>query len=186
MTENLNTGIRIDGSNDQTDNTTLEKYCYNNSEDSCDLYGGLYQWDEMMQYTTQQGAQGICPPGWHLPTDDEIKVLEGAVDSQHGIGDPEWDGWDFRGLDIGYRIKSTSGWSYNGNGIDSHGFTLLPAGTRHSNGSFIHSTNHAYIWSSNEHVGNYSWGRLIYTFNESCRNSFNREYGFSVRCIRDY
>ncbi len=51
----------------------------------------LYQWEEMMQYTTQQGAQGICPPGWHLPTDEEWKVLEGAVDSQYGIGDPEWD-----------------------------------------------------------------------------------------------
>ena len=74
-----------------TDNGTMEKYCYNNEPDSCTKYGGLYQWDEMMQYTTQQGVQGICPPGWHLPTDEEWKVLEGAVDSQYGIGDPEWD-----------------------------------------------------------------------------------------------
>ena len=185
LKENLNVGTNIQGDQNMTDNGVIEKYCYNNVPLKCDVWGGLYQWNEMMQYTTQQGTQGICPPGWHLPTDDEIKVLEGAVDSQYGIGNPEWDGWDFRGLDIGYRIKSTTGWSHNGNGIDSHGYTLLPAGARFTNGSFIHSNNHAYIWSSNEHTDNYAWGRLIYTFNESDRNSFNREYGFSVRCLRD-
>ena len=81
----------IHGTMEQSNNGIIEKYCYNNEPDSCTKYGGLYQWNEMMQYTTQQGAQGICPPGWHLPTDEEWKVLEGAVDSQYGIGDPEWD-----------------------------------------------------------------------------------------------
>jgi hypothetical protein len=42
--------------------TTLHRLC---------LYGSLYQWSEMMQYTTQQGAQGICPPGWRLPVDED-------------------------------------------------------------------------------------------------------------------
>jgi len=175
----------IPGAQNMTDNGVIEKYCYNNLETKCNEWGGLYLWDEMMQYSDTAGIQGICPPDWHIPTDEEIKILEGAIDSQHGIGDPEWDGWDFRGLDIGYRIKSTNGWSYNGNGIDSHGYTVLPTGARFSNGSFIHSGNHAYIWSSNEHIGNFAWGRLIYTFNESCRSSYNQEYGFSVRCIRD-
>jgi len=69
-----------------------------------------------MQYTTQQGVRGICPPGWHLPTDEEWKVLEGAVDSQYGIGDPEWDNYYYRGFDAGTNLKSISGWYYEGNG----------------------------------------------------------------------
>ncbi|MCK5838660.1 MAG: hypothetical protein KAG99_02370, partial [Bacteroidales bacterium] len=70
MAENLNVGTRIDGVDEQTDNPTLEKYCYNDLESNCDIYGGLYQWNEMMQYVTTEGAQGICPSGWHIPTDE--------------------------------------------------------------------------------------------------------------------
>ncbi len=86
---NLNVGTMIDVTIEQSNNGTIEKYCYNNEPDSCTRYGGLYQWQEMMQYTIQQGVQGICPPDWHLSTDEEWKVLEGAVDNQYGIGDPE-------------------------------------------------------------------------------------------------
>jgi len=59
MAENLNIGDRIDGINDQLDNATLEKYCYDDLETNCDTYGGLYLWDEMMEYTTTPGTQGI-------------------------------------------------------------------------------------------------------------------------------
>lgn len=71
LKENLNVGTMIQGDLNMTDNGIFEKYCYYNESDSCAKYGGLYQWDEMMQYTIQQGTQGICPPGWHLPTDVE-------------------------------------------------------------------------------------------------------------------
>jgi len=77
MAENLNVGARINGVNNQTDNSTIEKYCYNNIDANCDIYGGLYQWDEMMGYTSTQGVQGICPTtgGWHLPTDADYNLL---------------------------------------------------------------------------------------------------------------
>ena len=88
MAENLIIGTRINGVDDQINNADIEKYCYDDIEDSCDVYGGLYQWDEIMQYTTSPGVQGICPTGWHIPTDDEWKILEGTVDSQYGVGDP--------------------------------------------------------------------------------------------------
>ena len=52
MAENLNVGTRIDDPANQTNNSTLEKYCYDNLESNCDVYGGLYQWNEMMQYVT--------------------------------------------------------------------------------------------------------------------------------------
>ncbi len=68
MTENLNTGIMIDISSDQTNNDTLEKYCYENLEAWCQLYGALYQWDEFMQYSVAEGVRGICPEGWHVST----------------------------------------------------------------------------------------------------------------------
>ncbi len=43
---------------------------------NCDTYGGLYHWHEMMAYSSIEGTQGICPDGWHLPTDNEWKTLE--------------------------------------------------------------------------------------------------------------
>jgi len=185
LKENLNIGSMIQGTQAMTDNEVIEKYCYFNDVAYCDQYGGLYQYDEMMQYSDTPGIQGICPPGWHIPTDEEIKVLEGAVDNLYGIGDTEWDGWDFRGTDVGYRLKSDNGWWYGGSGSDSHGFTKLPGGLRFTNGNFTHYKNHAYFWSSNKDTDSYSWGRLIYTFNEISRISLNKEYGFSVRCVRD-
>jgi len=75
LKENLNAGLMIDSSQSMQDNGYFEKYCYHNNVDSCAKYGGLYQWDEIMQYTTQQGVQGICPPGWHVPTDAEWTSL---------------------------------------------------------------------------------------------------------------
>ncbi|MDP1623438.1 MAG: FISUMP domain-containing protein [Bacteroidales bacterium] len=67
LKENLNVGSMINGSQNQTNNGILEKYCHSNNPDSCIKYGGLYQWDEMMQYVTQQGSRGICPPDWLRP-----------------------------------------------------------------------------------------------------------------------
>ena len=61
-------GTMINGISNQTNNDTLEKYCYNDDTANCSIYGGLYQWNEAMQYVTTSGAQGICPTGWHIPT----------------------------------------------------------------------------------------------------------------------
>ncbi|MCX6266050.1 MAG: hypothetical protein NTW16_01645, partial [Bacteroidetes bacterium] len=71
LKENLNIGTRIDGSQGQTNNAVVEKYCYDDIESNCSLYGALYLWNEMMQYTTSEGVQGICPIDWHIPTDVE-------------------------------------------------------------------------------------------------------------------
>ena len=76
MAKNMNIGTRIDGMNNMSNTGTIEKYCTTNLETNCDVYGGLYQWSEMMQYSTTPGAQGICTPGWHIPTDDEWKILK--------------------------------------------------------------------------------------------------------------
>ena len=75
MKDNLNVGTRIDNTVVQAQNATVEKYCYNNSELNCNTYGGLYQWNEAMQYSTTEGSQGICPTGWHVPSDTDWTTL---------------------------------------------------------------------------------------------------------------
>jgi uncharacterized protein (TIGR02145 family) len=74
MKKNLNIGNVIELHVDQ-DPTKFEKWCYGNVSGNCDVYGGLYQWEEIMQGSTQIGLQGICPPGWHVPTDGEYATL---------------------------------------------------------------------------------------------------------------
>jgi len=187
--ENLNAGIMINGSQNQTNNGILEKYCHSNSPDSCSKYGGLYQWDEMMQYTTQQGSQGICPNGWHLPTDEEWLVLEGAVDSQFGIGDYRWDYQGLRGTDAGMNLKTASGWQNNGNGTDFFGFSAMPGSYRILSGGFDVTGAEAVWWMSTPFVTDYAWYHNIHFFSPKTGRfadswSF-KEYGFSVRCLRD-
>ncbi|MCF8344813.1 MAG: hypothetical protein K9H13_09280 [Bacteroidales bacterium] len=185
MAENLNVGTRIDGTSGQTNNGIIEKYCYDDEQDSCDVYGGLYQWDEMMQYTSAQGTQGICPSGWHIPTDEEWKRLEGHVDSQYGIGDPEWDNGGYRGFDAGEKLKSTNGWHSGGNGSDAYGFAALPGGWRRFDGLIIYVEYYASFWSSTGSGGGAYNRFLNYDNDEVYRENYDQEYGFSVRCLKD-
>jgi uncharacterized protein (TIGR02145 family) len=187
LKESLNAGTMINSSQDQTNNGINEKYCYNNIPDNCTIYGGLYQWNEMMKYTTQQGTQGICPPGWHLPTDEEWKVLEGAVDSQYGIGNPEWDIWAYRGYDAGTNLKTTSGWNDNGNGTDLFGFSGQPGGGRFYGGEFIYGGFSGGWWTSTVSYEDIAWTHgLDYSNTGAGRLNYTKENGFSVRCLRDY
>jgi uncharacterized protein (TIGR02145 family) len=187
LKENLNLGTMRLGWFEQTDDGIIEKYCFNNSPDSCDKYGGLYQWDEMMQYTTLQGVQGICPPGWHLPTDEEWKLLEGAVDSHFGIGDSEWDLTGGRGHDAGYRLRSAEGWFNNLAGNDLFGVSLLPGGYRKYDGSFHGAYYNGEWWTTTEVSSDISWRRRVnYSDTVMFRNNNSfKEYGFGVRCIKD-
>ena len=185
IAENLNIGEMIDGTEEMTDNGVIEKYCYDNNPIVCDELGGLYQWDEIMQYTTTQGEQGICPAGWHIPTDDEWKILEGTVDSQYPVGDLIWNNFGWRGFDVGLNLKSTSGWSNNGNGTDIFGFTALPCG-RCNDGVFFDVYEYAYFWSSTEIYDYTAWIRNLYfDYDDISRDNINKVNGFSVRCLKD-
>ena len=92
LKENMNVGVMIDSLQASTDNDTIEKYCYNNDTALCATYGGLYTWDETMQYVTTPGTQGVCPPGWHIPTSAEFTTListvggDGHTLKQAGVG----------------------------------------------------------------------------------------------------
>ncbi|TSA27894.1 MAG: hypothetical protein D4R67_05220 [Bacteroidetes bacterium] len=183
LKENLNVGTMISGSQPQSDNATIEKYCYGDNTANCDTYGGLYQWNEVMQYTNVEGTQGICPPGWHIPTDNEWKVLEGTVDSIYSVCDTIWDAYGYRGYDAGKRVKSTTGWYDNGNGTNTSGFTALPGGYN-INGYFDLLTKVGYFWSSTEISSEKAWERIYEWFHDdSFRGNFNKQWSRSVRCL---
>nr|NQU91849.1 hypothetical protein [Bacteroidota bacterium] len=189
MAENLNMGTRINGESNQTDNSMIEKYCYGDDPANCTTYGGLYQWNEIMQYTTTQGVQGICMEGWHLPTDNEWKILEGTVDSQYPVGDPEWNDTGYRGLDAGGNLKETGTthwYSSNTGATNSSGFTALPGGNRNTSWSFDSVGYRGYWWSSSQRDASIVWyRRLSYGGVLVGRFSYNKFYGFSARCLKD-
>lgn len=183
MAENLNIGTMINGTSSQTDNVTIEKYCYDDNTSNCDTYGGLYEWDEMMEYSTTPGTQGICPTGWHVPSDAEWCVLEQEVDATVSCS-----GTGLRGTDVGGKLKEigTSHWaSPNTGATNSSSFTVLPSGYRLSDGSFLNLSTNSYFRTSNEDGSN-AWSRgLGYNNAQVYRTTSTKVYGFSVRCIKD-
>ncbi|MDP2423213.1 MAG: fibrobacter succinogenes major paralogous domain-containing protein [Bacteroidales bacterium] len=183
MKENMNAGIMIPSSQAQTNNNIIEKYCMGDNEAYCNILGGLYFWDEMMKYTNENGGQGICPEGWHIPGDLDWQILEGAVDSQLGIGDPVWGMNNWRGTNAGGNLKKsgTGLWEYPNTGAtDSYGFTLLPGGYFVQN-TFWGLGYKTYLWSSQpiqKFYRNMDWNQA-----KIQRNTGGGSAAFSVRCI---
>ena len=100
MGSNLNYGTKVPYTQVQSQNCVSEKYCYNNNAANCDGIGaqglqdgpgGLYQWDEMMKYESLQGAQDICPAGWHVPAEAEWSALFTFYGGQAFAGKPMQD-----------------------------------------------------------------------------------------------
>lgn len=181
MSENLNHGILISASNNQTDNDLIEKFCFNNSEDSCDIYGGLYQWYEVMDLYVANSSypeisQGTCPYEWHIPSDTEFTLLS-----------------DFLGgLSVsGGKLKETgiSHWnSPNLAATNESGFTALSSGHVGMSFDFSNFGINSTFWTStysNEvsvQAKRYSMKYNTGTLFTDYINKFN---GFSVRCISD-
>jgi len=184
LKENMNVGEMISGNQTQTNNGTIEKYCYANSTAKCDELGGLYIWDELMQYSTEQRSRGICPEGWHIPTDAEFKVLEGMVDSNFPIGHPVWNQGDWRGFDAAYNLKSTSGWMNNGNGTDMYGYRLLATGYWYE-GGFFSLTEGTTLYSSTIDNSDPWYRGFNAATNAILRNLGTWNSATAVRCIKD-
>jgi len=171
LKENLNVGTMIE-SNDiddnQTDNGIMEKYCYDNNPVNCSTYGGLYQWDEAMQYSSQERARGICPTGWHLPTLAEFEGLKAMVNND------------------GNALKAVGQGSESGAGTNTSGFSAVLASWRFLDGNFYDLDYDTYFWSSMEFSsssGIYMY--LFYDFSNVVFNNYYKVLGFSVRCLMD-
>lgn len=185
MAENLNVGTFINSTVNQTNNGTIEKYCYNNDNANCLIYGGLYKWNEMMKYTNIESSQGICPSGWHIPSDYELKTLEIFL----GMTPSEADMTGPRGTNQGSQLAGNEVLWVDGAldldaMFDSSGFKGLPSGFNASQ-SFFGLNNDAHFWSSTE-LNSTAWVRHLDWWNSGVRR-FNEDKlgGYSVRCIKN-
>jgi len=170
LKENLDIGTMIQGNANATNNVTIEKYCYDNISANCDTYGGLYQWNEAMAYTTTPGTQGICPTGWHVPTKTEFETLKVAVNN---------DGNALKAIGQGNGI---------GSGTNTSGFSGLLAGYRNNYNNFL-GLGLGYIWSSTEATEfNATYSYYLHLRNNDSGIYFYydpKAYGFSIRCLKD-
>jgi len=163
----------IQGEVDMTDNEQIEKYCYQNSTALCDTYGALYQWDELMQYSKFESTQGICPDGWHIPSDLEVQELEIALgmDSSTAAMINTW-----RGTDQGTQLAMGG----------SSGYEALYSGRRVTGGLYSAIESYEYLWTSSE-SGSDAWRRCLRVSDSKIGryNTFPKNYGMSVRCVQD-
>ncbi len=164
---------------------TDKAYCYyDNSTANRDVYGTLYTWAAAMNGATSSdidpsGVQGVCPSGWHLPSDAEWYELALFL------------GGGSEGSVAGGKLKETGTihWiSPNSDATNSSGFTALPGGYRFSIGSFNYMGNNAMFWSSTEyvHMSGMAWILALgYNYSMENRHTSPKEAGYSVRCLRD-
>jgi uncharacterized protein (TIGR02145 family) len=138
-----------------------------------ETYGVLYNWPAVM-------TEGICPSGWHIPSDGEWQTMEISL----GMSEAEAASEGWRGSPVGDYLKSTYGWNSDGNGSNSSGFNGLPGGYCYSGG--FNSNGDGGNWWSASGSGSYSWRReLLNNYDDVYRHDFHRSFGFSARCVQD-
>jgi len=150
-------------------NLTIGAWCYyDNDASNGTKYGKLYNW-----YAVND-LRGLAPKGYHIPTDAEWMQLSDYLGGKS---------------EAGTKMKTTSGWYYNGNGTNSSGFSGLPGGFRRSDGLFYNIGDYGCWWSSTElkvEAPNYAWYCLLnYDNGNVARYSGYKGDRFSVRCLRD-
>ena len=134
---------------------------------SLPVFGRLYNW-----YAVDD-TRGLCPTGWHVPTDEEWTNLRSYVIQQGFI------------LTEGLALKTTNGWDEDGNGTDDFGFSGQPSGRRGSGGGFTAAERFGYWWSSTQ-TGDQAWFQtLSYNSSAFVRSYEYPRHGLSVRCIQD-
>ncbi len=167
---------------------TANSFCYESSAENCEKYGLLYLWSAAMdsvgawstngkdcgdltRCSPTDPVRGVCPEGWHLPSKAEWETLFNAIGGKSTAGKI---------------LKSTSGWTSNGNGTDAFSFSALSAGYRFVRGDYDLEGSKTYFWSSTEKDNNRA---ISMSLNGNDDNAFlNGNYkflGFSARCLKD-
>ncbi|MBO6075844.1 MAG: hypothetical protein J6P15_01760 [Fibrobacter sp.] len=175
MAENLNVGEMVNGDKDQSNDSKIERYCYDNDTTQCDRYGGLYQWAEAMQLPSEcntkscadlikQNHQGICPDGWRLLTYDDFYIVVHADDNDAGVK--------------GVRAIAFSGLNYTG-------YSLVGAGCLW-NHKFEDLNGSSYWYYPEEGTLDQPSARSGSQSKTSTANgnsSVYKTHGFSIRCV---
>jgi uncharacterized protein (TIGR02145 family) len=183
-----------------TRNYKEPKFCYNNSEGNCTTFGGLYYHDEAMNYNSSEGGKGICPDGWHVPTDLEWHYMENFIDAT--VSNMNVLGW--RGTDCGGKLKET-GTTYwnspNTGATNSSGFSGRGGGQEvyiamFGNHLFQSQLVYGFFWTSSD-TSSFSptifmgplTRYLAYNSQQSgrgCDDEFQGNHSAcSLRCIKD-
>ena len=197
MAENLRTTRYANGTTIPlgTDTSTTTAYRYNPNNDASNVptYGYLYNWKAVMRDASSSsanpsGVAGVCPWGWHVPSDAEWTQLTDHVRSQSQY---------VCGSDNTYIAKalaSSTGWisssstcavGNNQSANNTTGFDAHPAGRYYGNG-YDGLYSYAYFWSATQNNGNTAYSRYLLYNNASVhRYSYSKYYGQSVRCLRN-
>ena len=163
--------------------TTGAQCSFDNNEANVAIYGRLYNW-----YAVND-SRGLAPAGWHVPSDAEWKQLEMHL----GMSQSQADSIKGRGTNEGDKLKEngTVHWeSSNYHAPGEYGFTALPGGYRSNIGTFYMT---AYVvgyiatfWSSTEYNSFHAWYRSLGTSPSIFRDNCDKQWGYSVRCVRDH
>ncbi|MBO7511682.1 MAG: fibrobacter succinogenes major paralogous domain-containing protein [Fibrobacter sp.] len=193
MAENLNyayTGVSFNHIYYGVYTSDSTSWCYNNEAANCEVTGRLYTWAAAIDSvklandadnpqecgynricTLPAKLQGICPTGWHLPSEAEWETLFKEVGGRNTAAKV---------------LKSRSGWNKNGNGTDAYGFSALPACGRGYSGGFNDEGDYACFWSPIESVGSLAFSMDLHYDNDwAFLVRGDKDYGFSVRCLKD-
>ena len=200
MAQNLNyayTGVKFRAKGNTSDSTS---WCYENKVSNCDKYGRLYTWSAVMDSAAQfienarttcgysnltEGSlgsrctpnsphRGICPEGWHVPTEQEFSTLHTYIGGSNTGG---------------LLLKSTSGWYSGGNGTDKYGFSVLSAGYRSSDeGYFYDEGRTTRLWTATNFGSGEAMRQGVEWAGEGLYVGYsvnNKREGYSVRCVKD-
>ena len=174
MKQNLKTTKYRDGSPieyvaDTADwnDLTSDAFCwYNNSLDSCNTYGALYNWH------AATSIHNLAPEGWHVSTDAEWEAMV-----------------DFLGSGTGGQLKEEGieHWKTpNTSASNSSGFTALPGGYRGISGTFYQNRSYGSWWSTSEYSESSAWSHELYYISPGILRVFSdKNYAFSIRCVKD-
>ncbi len=186
--ENINVGTKVNGNDDQDcDCNNIQKYCYANSDSKCEVYGGLYQWDQAMCGDTAAGVQGICPGGWRIPTDEDFKELEMFLGmTQLSANSTGWRGTNQGSKLAGKNFLWIVGELINNPEFGSTGFDALPGGHISPSGVSIGLGFSGKWWTSSENQ-DFAWKRrMSYNNTTVYRNTESKNNGFYIRCVREF
>ena len=143
---------------------------YSPDGDACDESWALTEYGRLYNFHAVDDARGLCPSGWHVPTDGEWTVMTDHLDGEAVAGG---------------QLKADYGWSESGNGTNSSGFAGLPGGFRTPDGRFGFSGTNGLWWTSTSE-GSYAWHRSLQSFHSWASGTFNGpQHGYSVRCVQD-
>lgn len=157
-------------------------YCwYNNNQNTYGRnFGALYNWYAI-------NTNKLCPAGWHVPSDNDFKILEKGL----GMSATDADGTGLRGTNEGSKMAGRAdlwmdGLLKSNVYFGTSGFNAVPGGHRYYGGDFQNINTSGSLYTATESNASSAWYRQINNDGARIeRNTFDKRDGFSVRCLKD-